>query len=690
MSGMRIGSFARNASAALILLMLSLNVWSQVVVEKSKDKVVISGVTYYIHQVKKGETAYSISKAYGITVEELTKENPPALYGLTTGQTLRIPYRPDAGPSASQTDTSRSFHNDSKFIYHILKPGETVYFLSKTYDVSEIEIIQTNPGIDITKLSVGMEIAIPLKDFMSSRQKFEEPEKLTTIAQDKEQVPVIAPVQSQDRIQEKPQDKGYILHKVQSGESLSSIAELYGLSVRELRRANRNLRFPQVGDYVKVPGVTLPEKTEIVPAEADTTINIQVAPAIRMARPPGYTPVADLQGSLDVAVLLPFYLSENALRTIVDSSMYSKGRKTVKVTRMGDDWIYPRSMDFIEMYEGILLAADTLSSLGLNINIHAFDIKNDTVELTRIIKEGKLEGMDLIIGPVYSRNLSIVAPYAKNLGIPVVSPVPLYNNSVLYDNPELFLASSSLEVAQQALAKKFGEYADHNFIFVNSDSLSVDRDVQRFRQLILSELSKKIPYEEIKFREFPFYSRSMFDNDSINRLSHALSEGTKNLVVIASEEAPVISEAIIDVYGLSKKFDIKVFGYPVLRDLDNLDPRYFFDLDLMIFSPYWIDYSKKDVLQFNSAFRKKFLTEPTEKSYAWQGYDIAYYFISGLAIHGKEFILHPEMYRPDLLQTDYDFINRAAGDGFENQNMYLIRYTKDYEVKLVEEENSLR
>ena len=92
--------------------------------------------------------------------------------------------------------------------------------------------------------------------------------------------------------------------------------------------------------------------------------------------------------------------------------------------------------------------------------------------------------MDLIIGPVYSHNLSIVAAYAKDRGIPVVSPVPLYNNSVLSGNPELFLASSSLEVAQQALARKFGEYPDHNFIFIHSDTLGIDEDVKRFRKLI--------------------------------------------------------------------------------------------------------------------------------------------------------------------------------------------------------------
>ena len=492
------------------------------------------------------------------------------------------------------------------------------------------------------------------------------------------------PVLPQEKEKAQDQEKGYFYHKVQSGESLSSIARLYDLSLRELKKANRDLRFPQVGDYVKVPGVKKPEKMEPEPVVIDTVIHVAETSEIKMERPAAFTPVKDLGGSLDVAVLLPFYLKENTIRREIDSSNAPKGKRNMIVTKKEDDWIFPGSLDFIEMYGGILLAADTLRSLGLNINLHTYDIKGDTVELTKIIQSGKLESMDLIIGPVYSHNLSIVAAYAKDRGIPVVSPVPLYNNSVLSGNPELFMASSSLEVAQQALARKFGEYSDHNFIFINSDTLGIDEDVKRFRKLILSELSARMPYEEIKFREFQFYSRSMFGSDSINRLSHALSDRSKNIVVIASEDPPVISETIIDVHSLSRKFDVKVFGYPVMRDLDNLDPKYFFDLGLMVYSPYWIDYTKNSVIQFNSDFRQKFLTEPTEKSYAWQGYDIAYYFMSGLAIHGSEFIRHPEIHRPELLETDYDFVSNEAGRGFENRNLFLIRYTKDYEVELVE------
>jgi LysM repeat protein len=652
---MKILSCIKAQPLIIILLLFNYSVYSQVTVERSKDKVVISGIPYYVHMVKKGETAYSISKAYGITVKELTKENPPVVYGLNEGQTLRIPIISITEEIPSEPLTDKKLRDETKFIYHILKPGETVYFISKLYGISENEIILCNPGIDINKLSVGTEIAIPRKELVSDRQKSDS------------------------------QEKQYFFHKVLKGESLSSIAGKYGLTVRELRRENRDLRFPQLGDFVKIPNVFTAEIHEIEKVKTDTVVAVIKEPVMKMERPAGFTPVKELRGSLDIAVLLPFYLRENAERIEIDSSKSVKGKKIYTVINRTEDWIYPRSVDFVEMYVGIMLAADTLRSLGLDINIYPFDIKSDTIAITKLITSGKLANMDLIIGPVYSYNLSAVAAYAGNLGIPVVSPVTLINNSALSGNPTLFMACSSLEIAQESLSKKISEYYDHNIVFIHSDTTGVDEDVKRFKNLIFTELSHKRPFNEIRFKEIPFYNRSMFNNDSVNRLSHALSGQLKNIVIIATEEDPVISETIQDIHGLAKKFDIKVFGYQAMRDIKNLDPKYFFDLDFMVYSPYWIDYSLSDVKQFNSDFRQIFLTEPLEKSYAWQGYDIAYYFLSGLAIYGKDFTAHPEMHHPDLLQNEYDFIRKKSGDGFENRKLFLVRYTKEYEIKLVEE-----
>ena len=77
--------------------------------------------------------------------------------------------------------------------------------------------------------------------------------------------------------------------------------------------------------------------------------------------------------------MLLFYshsnLKENAVRTEIDSSKFRNGKKIYKFSKLPYDWMYSGSIDFVEMYEGILLAVDTLRSLGLNITLNTFDIK---------------------------------------------------------------------------------------------------------------------------------------------------------------------------------------------------------------------------------------------------------------------------------------------------------------------------
>lgn len=653
-------------SFMFVFLYINISLFGQVAIERSKDKVVIAGVAYYIHQVKKGETAYSISKAYGITVQDLTRENPPALYGVNEGQSLRIPVGIVTDQKQPETQAVKLVHDDAKFTYHQLNAGETIYSLSKLYGVSDNDILSANPGLDITKMSIGSEIAIPKRQFQNIQQKFEDTEG------------------------------NYIYHKVLAGETLYSIGKQYNITVRQLRKENRDLRFPQVGDLLRIPAdkETVASRQQQVQPEQqqqqDKPDTFRVTETVEPVTTvhTGYTPVTALKGTFDVAVLLPFYLPENSSRIEIDSSKVVKGKKTYKVNQVSDEWIYPGSYDFIEMYSGVLLAADSLRNLGLNVNLHTFDIRSDTVEIQRLIQTGKLAGMDLIFGPVYSHNLVIVSDYARSLGIPVISPVPLVNNSALRNHPNLFMANASLEIAQRAIARNIAQYYDKNIIFIHTDTTDTDEDVKRFKSLIFTELKYKENFEDIKFREFRFYSRSMFNNDSINRLSHALSEQTDNIVIIASEDAPVISEVIDNVSSMSRRFSIKLFGYPVIRELDRLDQKELFDMDMIVYSPYWIDYSKKNVKAFNNDFAKIFHTMPLERSYAWQGFDLTFYFLSGMAMHGKNFLAHPDIHYPDLLESDFDFRRNSQNDGFENHKLFMIRYTKNYEVVL-DDQNSL-
>jgi LysM repeat protein len=638
----------------LIILLLPVALNGQVVVERSKDKVIISGKPYYIHIVKKSETSYSISKAYGITVDELMKENPSASRGIKDGQSLRIPVTENVSKPAPSPKIVVQ-RDETKFIYHKLTKGDTVYSLAKRYGVSEDEILQCNPGVEINKLPVGAEIAIPKRQFTTTTQNLE------------------------------VRENDYITYKVSKGESLTSIAEKFGVTVREIRKENRGTTFPKVDDEIRIPVSRMAENEKKPDVVKDTVKVEEETPDTLSKRPEGYTEVGELRGRYNIALMLPLYYPENAKRSEIDSSQTIKGKHIPPILRRSDSWIYDGTIPFLELYQGILIASDTLRAKGLDISLYVYDIKEDTSETVRLIESGSLDKMDLIIGPVYSKNLSIVAEFGSRNDIPVVSPVPLWSNTAVAGKPYLFMAYPSLEVAQEAISNQVSGYPASNFVFIHSDTLRNDESVTAFKNMIFRDLTAKIPFEEIRFKEFLFKNRSSLTNDSINRLEHALSSKTDNTILIASEDPSVLSETIMDLHTLSKNYQIKFVGYPRVRELVNLDPKFFFELGLELYTPYWIDYKENDIMAFNRTYRKKFLTEPAEESFAWEGYDITYYFISGLALHGKRFLKRPEIHNPDLLETEFEFVRLGKDNGFENHKLYHIRYTPDMEIKVIDE-----
>ena len=81
----------------LLFLCLRFPLWGQqepvqpVPVETSSEQVRIGGQVYYIHPVLKKQTLYSISRHYGVGIDELKKHNPQLAEGLKEGDRLKIP-----------------------------------------------------------------------------------------------------------------------------------------------------------------------------------------------------------------------------------------------------------------------------------------------------------------------------------------------------------------------------------------------------------------------------------------------------------------------------------------------------------------------------------------------------------------------------------------------------------------------
>ena len=75
-----------------LFLVLPMVAQAQVVIERSTEVVSISGKQYYMHHVKRGETLYSLSKAYHVTEAEIVKLNPEINeLGLQADMVIGIP-----------------------------------------------------------------------------------------------------------------------------------------------------------------------------------------------------------------------------------------------------------------------------------------------------------------------------------------------------------------------------------------------------------------------------------------------------------------------------------------------------------------------------------------------------------------------------------------------------------------------
>ena len=61
-------------------------------VRKSTEKIIVNGKVFYLHAVQQGQTVYSISRAYSVTLQDIAAENPGLiLEQVRPGMILKIP-----------------------------------------------------------------------------------------------------------------------------------------------------------------------------------------------------------------------------------------------------------------------------------------------------------------------------------------------------------------------------------------------------------------------------------------------------------------------------------------------------------------------------------------------------------------------------------------------------------------------
>lgn len=102
-----------------------------------------------VHIVKKGETLYSISRSYGVSVESIQKANGLSGNNVQVNQKIMIPDSDSVSENSSSGEIKK----------HIVQKGETLYSISRTYKIS-VETLQKVNGLSGNNVKVGQELVV--------------------------------------------------------------------------------------------------------------------------------------------------------------------------------------------------------------------------------------------------------------------------------------------------------------------------------------------------------------------------------------------------------------------------------------------------------------------------------------------------------------------------------------------------
>ncbi len=122
-------------------------------------KVQIITNTFSSHEVVAGDTKYSISKKYGISIEELEKQNPEIIDNLPVGFKLKINSNDkDVAPTEIIYPKTEAYHGNT--LEYTVKSGETMYSLTNLLGLSEASLIGLNPSLK-EGVKEGMILKVP-------------------------------------------------------------------------------------------------------------------------------------------------------------------------------------------------------------------------------------------------------------------------------------------------------------------------------------------------------------------------------------------------------------------------------------------------------------------------------------------------------------------------------------------------
>lgn len=688
---MKVGLFVLVVACQLLLGALPVFAQNSQSDDQQQQTLEISGKFFLIHTVARGESLYGIGKQYGVSLGEIAKYNPDVYYGIKEGDMLRIPI-----------DPPQMAHRGERYQLHVVQAGETLYSLARKYGVT-VAALRSYNGLTSDELALNTVLRVPKPGEDAPKPEGNEAveagewyvvrkgETLYTLAL-RYGVSVEA-IRHRNSLSSDLLAEGQKLfipspggpekvdscaarHVAKRGESLYRIAKTYGVTQDDLQRANPNLarqglrvddvlcipskegRYASSGGAAQSGRVESPSGDGLVGAQV-----VEVGPSIYCDSVNGYPAGRTLR----CALMLPFSLESYGGDSLKAPAAV---RKVVSA-----DQAVAYDARFLSFYKGMLLALEELKQSGYKVALNVLDTKNNAAQVRRIVESDTLRNADIIIGPVYPQNITIVSDYAASRRITMVSP--LSGSTPSFElNPFLFQANPSYRTQLRQMANSVELSDSTNVVLVREEASGEESAGGALHLMLESRISSLPEGQQVSYSVVDCSPADASATISRQIERHLVSD-RRNIVIVASNSEPLVSALLGQLAGVMRlgKYRVEVYGMPQWLKMSKLDFGHLLALNAHVFSPYYVDYDDSRVCEFVKRYRAAYLEEPSQ--FAFQGYDIAVYFLRAIFKFGVDFRYCIDKEEHWQLQNTFDFKQSRDFGTYESEGVFMLRFDKE-------------
>ena len=428
-------------------------------------------------------------------------------------------------------------------------------------------------------------------------------------------------------------------HKVKKKETIFGISREYGLTIEELIKANPEMNEPGY-ELKKGMILNIPFSKDSLEARAKREAAAKQVTVVKTA------PVAadDVKNrEIRLGIMLPLH------------NINGDGRRMT------------------EYYRGVLMACDSLKKQGLSIDVHAWNTAEDG-NIYKVLEDPAAAKCDLIIGPLYSKQMDALSAFVTKHDIRLVIPFSI-NAPQLTTNRNIFQVYQSPTEQNEVIIARFIERfkSYHTVVIDCNDSTSKKGTFTFGLRRQMEQRGMDAVVTNLKSTEANF--------------SKAFSRTKPNVVILNTGRSQELGVAFSKINGLKAnepELDITMFGYTDWLLYTRTYLENFYKYNTYIPSVFYYNPLSLGTQRFERKYRQNFRSDMQSSlpRFAITGFDHAYFFLKGLHKYGKSFNGADGMFGYPPVQTPLKF-ERYGNGGLRNRTMMFIHYQPEHTVETI-------